>query len=130
MKTELFATIMQNRVRKNTETSRSKNAEYAPGDDKLHNFKEAARQLDVSMKEAWLGMYIKHWVSVLDMIHDRVPITPELIDAKIGDCIIYLHLLEAIMIEESQCLEQDERKEYVAIDWTSQVHDGMRVDWM
>lgn len=48
-------------------------------------------------------MFIKHFVSVQDIIEDLeydVKPTRELLDEKVGDAIVYLILLKALMIDE------------------------------
>lgn len=85
--------------------------EYASSADRLHNFKTAAKMLDTTPEVALVGMAIKHAVSVQDMVIQPEIITPELIDEKIGDCINYLVLLEALMLE--RCKDSDSQKELI-----------------
>lgn len=80
-----------------------KDEEYTRNDDKLHNFKDAGLMLGKPATSALLGMWIKHLVSIKDMILDyestgKVP-TKKMLDDKIGDAINYLHLLEGLFVE-------------------------------
>lgn len=82
----------------------AKSAEYARGDDKLHNFYRAAAVLASTPLECLQGMKLKHDVSILDMLddeytgkrlHDR-----EKWEEKIGDDINYLILMLALLYEK------------------------------
>jgi hypothetical protein len=79
----------------------TKGVEYAFTDNVFHNFETAARALDTSPAMALLGMYIKHYVSVLDLANGKKPLVEPVIREKIGDMINYLILLEAMLIEQS-----------------------------
>jgi hypothetical protein len=67
--------------------------------DRLYNFKAAARVLNTSPKKALWGMALKHLISVIDIVEDIRPITPSVINEKIGDLINYLILLKALCFE-------------------------------
>lgn len=86
----------------------SKNTEYARGQDKLHNFKEAAAMEGTSPEQALRGMLLKHWQSLRDLCNDldKNIIHPiPLWDEKIGDGLNYLFLLDALVKERYQiCL--------------------------
>jgi len=79
----------------------SKNAEYARGEDKLHNFKKAAG-FGGTQETALGGMMLKHTVSVYDMIDDigkANNASLEKWEEKIMDHINYLILLYAMQVE-------------------------------
>lgn len=102
MNGESFGKILERRLRLIQGTLGMKAAEYAPGDERLHNFKRAAAILGQTPAQACVGMMLKHWVSVLDLVEAealRIFKPVELIDEKIGDAINYLILLEAILKE-------------------------------
>ena len=88
-----------------------KNAEYARGNDKLHNFKEAASMEGSSPEQALRGMLLKHWQSLRDLCDDLDkdqyhPVA--LWDEKIGDALNYLFLLDALVKERYQvCFGKD-----------------------
>jgi len=89
----------------------NKAKEYASDVDRLHNFKVAAKlgRDETSPEQALWGMLRKHIVSVIDIIEDtakgKYP-PAAMRDEKIGDCINYLILLEALLIEsESSWIE-------------------------
>ena len=100
-----------------TRLMHSKGKEYSPGEDRLHNFKEAGKLQGVSPEQALFGMLVKHLVSLADMckhvfiekgllrgdgIHyDDVSICmPQAVwEEKLTDSHNYLFLLEALLKE-------------------------------
>lgn len=104
MNAERFDRIIADRLKKCMDVMCSKATEYAT-DDKLHNFKVAARLQNCTPVSALAGMMCKHTVSVYDLIRDHeagkdIPI--EMWDEKIGDSINYLLLLTALINEEKE----------------------------
>jgi len=77
----------------------SKNGEYAPGDDKLANFKKGAKALGVSPEQCLWGYCMKHIISIQDIINGDAGYTPDILREKCGDVRNYTVLLEAIMEE-------------------------------
>jgi hypothetical protein len=79
-----------------------KNLEYAPGDDRLQNFKEGALFLESSPVLYAFGLMTKHLVALKDRVvkGDTNTITQTYVDEKIGDIINYLILIEALLTEE------------------------------
>ena len=79
-----------------------KNKEYARGGDALSNFKKAGRMKGETPEKALLGMWVKHLVSVFDIIHDlddnHLP-SDSLLDEKIKDTVNYPMLLKGLIIE-------------------------------
>lgn len=78
-----------------------KGAEYSPGDgDRLHNFNRAAAVVGTTPESALVGMWVKHLVSVLDLVdgigRGELPTTAR-VDEKLGDTINYAILLEAMV---------------------------------
>jgi hypothetical protein len=80
----------------------SKNVEYSRNNDKLHNFKVAGRIGGVTPEFALIGMFMKHLVSVFDIVNDlddnRLP-EEAILQEKITDTINYLVLLEGLITE-------------------------------
>ena len=103
MKAEDFEIVLEKRIKSIKGVLGAKAGEYASGDDRLHNFKIAARIENVTPEKALKGMMVKHEVSIQDLIRytEESPekITEYLINEKIGDCINYLILLEALLKE-------------------------------
>ena len=103
MNQEDFNKLLEERIERTRLTLNAKAVEYASGYDRLYNFKEAGRKLNVTPEKALQGMKIKHDVSVDDLIRlaggcpDKL--TEEIINEKIGDSINYLILLEALLKE-------------------------------
>lgn len=89
--------LISNRFKKTTKQMAIKQKEYAETYDVLHNFKSAASLALETPEQALWGMLLKHIISVQDTIKKNKPMTNEWIDEKIGDCINYFILLEAIL---------------------------------
>jgi len=103
-----FEQILKARTQKMVLTLGRKAGEYATADDRLHTFKEAARLGGLTPAEALMGMWLKHVVSVCDMVREQSagkPITQDRVDDKIGDAINYLVLLEAVFAEKPTTAE-------------------------
>lgn len=93
-----FTEILSARIQAIVDTLGSKAKEYAIG-DRLYNFKRAAEISRTTPAKALAGMWMKHVVSVIDLIEGSTEPTAERINEKIGDAINYLILLEAIFAE-------------------------------
>lgn len=102
---EEFNSLLERRLELTRKVLASKSKEYSTGGDKLHNFKAAARLRGERPEDSLLGMLVKHWVSIQDLVaarssdQDYMP-SRQLLDEKIGDAINYLILLEAVLTEE------------------------------
>ena len=94
-----FDAMLDARLAKTRAVLAAKAGEYAAPDDRLHNFKRAARMLGRTPAQACLGFLAKHLASVFDVVDGRTQ-TPALIDEKVGDAINYLILLEALLTED------------------------------
>jgi hypothetical protein len=86
-----------------------KGDEYAPGSDRLQNFKTAAEMNHETVPSAIWGMLSKHIVSLADMIRmeyrsrkGRVEFSEKEWEAKLFDAIIYLQLLYAALKEDKE----------------------------
>jgi hypothetical protein len=113
MKAETFALLFDAQIKRIKHLVIVKGAEYAAqaGDDRLHNFRVAARQADTSLSVANRGMDLKHRVSIDDIIENGLPamlLTDDAkrkyIDEKITDHIIYTILLKACLLEENNLI--------------------------
>lgn len=97
-----FNAIVQDQIEKCTRVLVQKGEEYAPDEDKLHNFKAAAAlEKGGTARGALAGMMRKHTVSVYDMCFDDATYSQEQWEEKITDHINYLLLLKAIVVEEA-----------------------------
>lgn len=100
-----FDELLNVRMAKARHVLSVKSAEYVRGDDKLHNFKRAARADDVTPERALHGMLLKHYISYLDMLDDleqgKLP-SVETVEEKFGDIINYFILQEALIKERIQ----------------------------
>ena len=93
-----FTDVVQARVAKIQSILSRKAGEYAQPEDRFHNFHLAAQIGGESPREALWGMAKKHLVSVMDLVHCRIP--DHFADEKIGDLINYLILLEGLIDAE------------------------------
>lgn len=91
-----FDELLNTRLAKIKDVLQSKGIGYAFNDDRLHNFKVAARLTGQTSPEALWGMAMKHLVSVEDLIKGRLENQRGNVDEKLGDMINYLILLEAL----------------------------------
>lgn len=101
MKTVAFDTVVEHRLSECKRILIEKAKEYAKGDDdRMHNFNRAAQITGECREKALFGFFLKHLVSVMDIVDDMnknsqyVP-SRALTEEKIGDAINYLLLLEA-----------------------------------
>lgn len=104
MNTTKFTQTIKERIEKCYDVLIKKAAEYAT-EDRLHNFKVAAKLQNCTPEKALAGMMCKHTVSVYDLINDydngeNIPM--ELWEEKIGDSINYLLLLTALIQESTE----------------------------
>jgi len=99
MDNKTFHALLDRRIERTLATLATKGDEYGQ-QDRLHNFKLAAKINQVPPVEAAWGMASKHLVSVLDLIYGRQEATQANIDEKIGDLINYLILIEALFTEQ------------------------------
>jgi hypothetical protein len=96
-----FDKLVEARLDSIRSTLASKGGEYGR-EDRLHNFKIAARVDNETPERALWGMYKKHLVSVRDIVFDienGVMPSEKILNEKILDSINYHILLEAIVKE-------------------------------
>lgn len=113
MKAEDFKKLVRARLDDCQDVLTNKGEEYSRGGDRLHNFKTAARIENSTPAQALWGMYLKHLVSVKDMISDLVaghPIPKHRLTEKIGDSINYHLLLEGIIEDHNQAFWEKRMK--------------------
>ena len=99
MTTEHFDRVIEYRLSECKRVLIEKAKEYAKGDDdRMHNFNRAAQVTGECREKALFGFFLKHLVSVMDIIDEmnknHMP-NQDLVEEKIGDSINYLLLLEA-----------------------------------
>jgi len=105
MNVDVFNKIVERRFEECKKTLVIKAKEYVRGDDRLSNFKDEAAMLRCSYAFACLSKLSKHVTSVVDLVKDEdngLSHSKSLWDEKIGDCVNYLILLEAIAEERRQ----------------------------
>ena len=86
-----------------------KGNEYAPGNDRLANFKSAGLIWKLVKPEiihkkpatiACLGMKLKHFISIIDIINSETSVSIEFAKEKFGDDINYNYLLLSNLIDD------------------------------
>lgn len=97
-----FQKIVEQRIGIIRRSLTAKGEEYSRDGDRLHNFKVAGKLLNESPENALLGMMVKHWVSIRDMIQDiekGITHDPKVWNEKIADAINYPILLDGLLME-------------------------------
>lgn len=97
MTQDQLETIVDHQIVKIVKTLKEKGKEYA-NEDVLHNFKEAVKEFGETEAITCWGYLKKHLVSIKDIAYGK-DTTTALIDEKIGDAIVYLILMKAILLE-------------------------------
>lgn len=96
-----FECVVEECIARCAKTLDIKAEEYST-DDRLHNFKAAARLQGCTPERALLGMWAKHIVSVVDIVRDieagKLP-PEDLVHEKLTDVMNYVMLLEALIDE-------------------------------
>lgn len=72
MTKEEFDRFFEQEVKTCKEIMDEKNADYAPGDDKLANFKQAAKLAAISPEKALWGFDLKHRTSIHQGIEGKI----------------------------------------------------------
>lgn len=93
--------LIQEVVDELNETLDKKGQQYSSQEDRLRNFKDAAKFLDETPEEALLGMVTKHIIALKDFIHfnNYTQVGKEQWLEKTGDIINYMILLRALLRE-------------------------------
>lgn len=115
MKTDEFHQVLNNRINLIQRTLARKASEYVENEDRLGNFKDAARSRRTIPEDALMGMRAKHETALEDYIQklkrgEFVPLDWWL--EKIGDSINYLILLEALILERYANMTETEDDGY------------------
>lgn len=102
MTPERFMRIVQDAMTRSLIVLEHKAKEYSWDGDRLSNFKKAGALQGCAPEAALLGMLVKHWVSICEMVQDlgqgkHWP--QEVWQEKLGDNINYSYLLEALLEE-------------------------------
>jgi hypothetical protein len=114
---ETFDHIVERRIGAIRKTLKSKGAEYATDEDRLHNFVRAGALKNESPAQACWGFMVKHIISIQDMVKDPGQYTRAVWQEKLGDLINYSILLEAIADEA--------RSEFMRAGYTRVVATGL-----
>jgi hypothetical protein len=107
---EQWDNLLANSVAKIKELSKLKGGEYAGNHDRLANFRDEAKALDLPMETIWCIYVNKHWCAVKqyvkDLQHGTTRPRMESINGRLDDIIVYSLLFKA-MIEEREGFHQD-----------------------
>lgn len=103
MKTRDFERLSQRRCKEALDLmEQHKGPEYQRGKDRLSNFKRAAAIQEIAPEQALIGMWVKHLVSLLDLVDDLAQgrkISLVQFREKLTDSINYHLLLEGLVVE-------------------------------
>lgn len=82
-------------------TMQSKGKEYTGGSpDRLNNFRQAAKDVDLPMEKVWYIFINKHWRALQSYIKNGCKVqSNETIQSRIMDCIVYLLLFNKMTLE-------------------------------
>jgi len=101
-----FARLMESTFSTIHALSAVKGGEYAPGDDRLSNFKEASRRLGGIPEQVLLVYLDKHYASLCNFVKDLAAHKDrprsEAIDGRVDDMIVYLLLFKALLSERRE----------------------------
>lgn len=78
----------------------TKRRDYAPDDDRLANFKSVGLMMALEPQTVCLTYLMKHLDAIASHC-DSLDLSVEYFDSRIVDCINYLLLLKAILVEKS-----------------------------
>lgn len=106
MNSKQFDVELKKRIKDIKNVLSTKSAEYSKASDKHYNFKRAASIIQKTPETALWGMFLKHYVSIQDIV-ENIELTKEapkeeLVSEKIGDAINYLILLETLIKERRE----------------------------
>ena len=74
-----------------------KGADYTGGNaDRLNNFKDSAKLLDIDPETVWAIYFMKHIAAIMTYVKDG-KVQSEKIEGRIDDAINYLYLLEGLI---------------------------------
>ena len=109
MKVDEFNNVVVEQLEKCTNVLIKKASEYST-EDRLHNFKQAAKLQNTTIQNAIAGMMVKHTVSVYDMCRSEESYPKALWSEKITDHINYLILLQAVLEEQDMLVKGNSRE--------------------
>jgi len=99
-----FDQLVSERMTQSKNILSTKESEYARQSDRLHNFKRAGACQGVTPEHACIGMWMKHVISIIDMVQDINSGSigsKNLWDEKLNDAHNYLYLLEGLLNERT-----------------------------
>ena len=97
MEAKRFEVIVQNARRRQDDLLELKGADYTGGNaDRLHNFKDNAKILDIDPETVWAVYFMKHIAAIMTYVKDG-KVQSENITGRIDDAINYLYLLEGLI---------------------------------
>lgn len=81
-----------------------KNADYSQGEqkgDRIAAFRRIARDINITMEQAWAVFCQKHWGAVMKYVKDGI-VESEAIEGRVTDIINYMVLLQAIIADKKK----------------------------
>ncbi|MDR1196550.1 MAG: hypothetical protein LBL00_08780 [Endomicrobium sp.] len=111
MKAEEFVKIVEERLEIVKRVLKHKGYEYATQKNRMHNFYRAAGLLGSTTVAALRGMWVKHVVSINDIVDDieaGTPVKKSLVEEKLTDNIAYLLLMDGLLADHSLVIPDNE----------------------
>ena len=103
--------LLANSIAKINELVKLKGGEYAGDHDRLANFRDEAKALDLPMETIWCIYVNKHWCAVKqyvkDLQHGTTRPRMESISGRLDDIIVYSLLFKAMIEEREAAAEND-----------------------
>lgn len=107
MDAAFFDKVIEDQISSCRDVLYQKADEYAPGGDRLHNFRTAAVLQGAPMHQVLAGMMAKHTISLYDMCSTDEEYPQRMWLEKLTDNINYLLLLRAVLEEELKGKDQN-----------------------
>lgn len=95
-----FDTLVRQRCEALITTLSVKGREYRRNNNEFHNFEKGGQITGQSREKVLIGFMLKHLISVMDIVDDLdkgIEPSPSAVDEKVGDLIVYLTILEAML---------------------------------
>ncbi len=129
MTPEDFETLVQNRIEEcEAILFYEKDKEYTQNDDRLHNFKTAGKIQGITTEKAVVGMMMKHFVSILDMVDNPDTVTKPMVDSKFSDAINYMYFIEAALTEYKPKKNNDKTGKVPIVGSIEQATNDVEID--
>lgn len=108
MKKSEFRELLEGVHKKLLDLTETKGEEYSNDDDQLANFKRSAVESGCTKYQVWLIFFNKHMDAIKYFVKNKEIKSTEGLIGRIDDAILYLMLLRAMYIEDSNQVGEKE----------------------